>query len=516
MAIFARKAGAGWLKPLAVCCLASLVALAGSIESDVFAQKRRPASDSQTWRRVPPKPGRPRPLKLPLTREVELDNGLKLVVVEDHRTPMVTVLVGVPLQLQPLKDIDALNNQAALAEAAADLLTEGAGARTSEQLAREIETLGGRISSTANDDYAEVTGSVVAENVERMMSMLADVVIRPSFPENEVALHKRNRVQNLVVQRQDPAYLASEQFERVVFGSHPYAIASPSPASIEALNRERIEQFYHSHFEPRGSVVVIAGDFNLEQITESARALFGQWKETGARESTSGNASHQFPNPEVRRVYLIDRPGSEQADIRIGGLGITRGHPDYFPLLVANAILGAGTNSRLFMNIRERKGFAYDVYSSVDAMRYGGTIVGGAQTRSEVVGPAIKEVLSEFDRLGRLRVTSSELQGAKNYLNGLFSLGLSTQGGLAERIVQTYMFDLGGDYLEAYRSRIEAVTADQVQKAARKYIASDHPTIVVVGDATKLGRELKTIGSVEVLDIEGRPVETVSPVKLGK
>jgi zinc protease len=314
-----------------------------------------------------------------------------------------------------------------------------------------------------------------------------------------------------VVQRQDPAYLASEQFDRVVFGSHPYAIVSPSPASIEALNREKIEQFYHSHFEPRGSVVVIAGDFNLERITDTARALFGQWKETGARESTSGQASHQFPNPEVRRVYLIDRPGSEQADIRIGGLGITRSHPDYFPLLVANAILGAGTNSRLFMNIRERKGFAYDVYSSVDAMRYGGTVVGGAQTRSEVVGAAIKEVLSEFDRLGRLRVTPSELQGAKNYLNGLFSLALSTQGGVDERIAQRYLLDLGSDYLELYRTRIESVTPEQVQQAARKYLGIERPAIVVVGDASKLKNQLESIGRVEMLNIEGKPAKPVQP-----
>jgi zinc protease len=509
LAIFALKARAGWLKPLAICCLASLVTLEGSSESDVIAQKRWPGNVSEAWRRVPPKPGSPRPLKLPLTREVELDNGLKLVFVEDHRTPMVTVLVGIPLQLQPFKDIDALNNQAALAEAAADLLTEGAGSRTSEQLAREVETLGGRISSTANDDFAEVIGSVVAENVERMISMLADVVIRPSFPENEVALHRRNRVQNLVVQRQDPAYLASEQFDRVVFGSHPYAIASPSPASIEALNREKIEQFYHSHLEPRGSVVVIAGDFNLERTTDIARALFGQWKQTAARESTSEQASHPFPHPEVRRVYLIDRPGSEQADIRIGGLGVTRDHPDYFPLLVTNAILGAGTNSRLFMNIRERKGFAYDVYSSVDAMRYAGTVVGGAQTRSEVVGSAIKEVLSEFDRLGRLRVTPSELQGAKNYLNGLFSLALSTQGGVAERIAQTYLLGLGSNYLESYRMRIESVTPEQVQQAAHKYLDSERPAIVVVGDASKLKNQLEALGRVEVLSIEGKPAKPV-------
>ena len=489
--------------------LAVLLALAGSIDSAVIAQKRRPASNSEAWRRVPPKPGSPRPLKLPSAREVALDNGLKLVFVEDHRTPMTTVFVGIPLQLQPFKDIGALNNQAALAEAAADLLTEGAGSRTSEELAREVETLGGRISSTANDDYAEVIGSVVAENVERMMSMLADVVIRPRFPENEVALHKRNRIQNLVVQRQDPAYLASEQFDRVVFGSHPYALASPNPASIEALNREKIDQFYRSHFKPRGSVVVIAGDFNLARITETARALFSQWKMTPERESTSEQAPHQFPNPALRRVYLIDRPGSEQADIRIGGLAVTRTHPDYFPLLVTNAILGAGTNSRLFLNIRERKGFAYDVYSAVDAMRYGGTVVGGAQTRSEVIGPAIKEVLSEFDRLGRIRVTAAELQGAKNYLNGLFSLALSTEGGVTERIAQKYLLDLGSNYLESYRTMIESVTPEQVQQAARKFLSIERPVIVVVGDASKLRNQLESIGRVEVLNIEGKPAKPV-------
>ena len=161
------------------------------------------------------------------------------------------------------------------------------------------------------------------------------------------------------------------------------------------------------------------------------------------------------------------------------------------------------------MNIRERKGFAYDVYSSVDSMRFAGTVVGGAQTRSEVVGPAIKEVLSEFDRLGRMRVTASELQGAKNYLNGLFSLALSTQGGVAERIAQKYLLDLGSNYLELYRARIESVTPEQVQHAARNYLGIERPAIVIVGDASKLRNQLESIGRVEVFSIEGKPAKSV-------
>jgi predicted Zn-dependent peptidase len=201
---------------------------------------------------------------------------------------------------------------------------------------------------------------------------------------------------------------------------------------------------------------------------------------------------------------LVNRPGSEQADFRIGGLAAKRSDSDYFPLLVANAILGAGTGSRLFLNIRELKGYAYDVYSSVSALREAGTFFGGAQTRTEATGLAIKDMVAEFDRLGMVKVQPEELQNAKNYLNGLFSLSLSTQGGVAERIMQTYMFDLGRDDLAAYRSRIEAVTAEQVQEAARKYIANGHRAIVVVGDAGKLESILRGIGPSEVLDIDGK------------
>jgi zinc protease len=236
-----------------------------------------------------------------------------------------------------------------------------------------------------------------------------------------------------------------------------------------------------------------------------ARKILGEWKTQGAGSKSIGAAD--FPRATERRIYLVDRPGSDQADFRIGALAPKRSSPDYFPLLVANSILGAGTGSRLFLNIREQKGYAYDVYSSVGALREAGTFFGGAETRTEVAARAIREMIIEFERLGSVKVGPRELQDAKNYLNGLFSLALSTQGGVAERITQTRMLDLGRDYLEAYRSRIEAVTVEQVQEAARKYISIDHPVIVVVGDASKLARELRAIGPVEVFDIEGKPLK---------
>jgi len=174
---------------------------------------------------------------------------------------------------------------------------------------------------------------------------------------------------------------------------------------------------------------------------------------------------------------------------------------------VANTILGGGTSSRLFLNLREEKGYTYDVYSSVRAPLHRGTFFGGAETRTEVTLAALKEMLAEYDHMRNEKVSAEDLRNAKNYLNGVFSLVLSTQGGVAGQMAATHMLGLGQDYLKTYRSRIEAVTAEQIQQAARRHILTDRPAIVVVGDAAKLKKELSTLGPVEVLDIEGKEVK---------
>jgi zinc protease len=490
-------------KPRAIPALIAFVWLCASAVF-AFIQKGPHTKQTEPWRKHPPKSDATRPFKLPAAREVTLDNGLTLVLIEDHRAPVVTITVGIPIEVGLSREMSELTNEMALTEATAELITEGAGSRTSEEMAREVETLGGRLSSSANDDYAWLAVSVVAENIERMMDLLGEVLLHPTYPENEVALYKRNRIQKLVVQRQDPSFLAGEQFDRIVYGSHPYAISAPTPASVEALDRKKIVRFYDSQFAPNGSVTVIVGDFDARKIETKARDVLGAWK-TPPKKSADVPASDNLANSSAARIFLIDRPGSAQADFRIGGLAVRRSDADYFPLLVANAVLGAGTNSRLFLNIREEKGFAYDVFSSVDALKKAGTFFAAAESRTEVTVAAIREMLAELDKLRAVKVGPDELQSAKNYLNGLFSLSLSTQGSVAERSLQTHMLALGRDYLEAYRARIEAVTAEQVQQAARKYMRTDRVTIVVVGDAAKLKREVASLGSVSEISAEDRP-----------
>jgi zinc protease len=438
-----------------------------------------------------------------MTREVKLANGLSVVLIEDHRVPMVTLEVGIQTRTRIAPDLRLLTQQFTLSEATADLLTQGAGGRTAEQIASEVERLGARLSSAAGDDYAEVSASVISENVDAMIDILADVLVRPAFPAKEVTLHKENRLQNLSVQRQDPTFLVGEQFRRIVYGAHPYAVSAPTPRSVASLTRAGISEFYRSRFTPEGSVLVIAGDFDSGKVEAKVRESLAAWRAT--TDSAAGLGTPKFPRQNERRVFLVNRPGSDQAVFRVGGLALARSDPEYFPLLVASTILGGGTASRLFLNIREDKGYAYDVSCTVDGEREKGAFFCGFEVRNEVVGPALKELLAEMARMSRERVSVEELLNAKNYLGGLFSLSLSTQGGVAERIVRSRMLGLGEKYLESYRVRLESVTAEQVQEAARKYVGVDRAIIVVAGDASKVKKQLTGIGPISLLNERAKP-----------
>lgn len=489
----------GLRKTIGVLIVTALFLPAVHAGGSSLSQAKRRSPQTEAWRKQRPPADPPRPFSLPKVRQSQLENGLSLLLIEDHTSPIATITIGIPLSIEP-SDIDSMTRQTALAEATAELITEGTGSKTSEQVAREVETLGGRLASSANDDFAEVSGSVISENVDRMMDVLGEVLLHPAFPENEVALYKKNRIQTLVVQRQDPSYLAGEEFSKVVFGKHPYAISSPTPASIDALDRQKISEFYSSRFGPRGAAAIVVGDFDAAKMEAKARQVLASWKDLPR--STAARRETEFPKPHETRIYLVNRPASEQSDFRIGNLSVTLTSPDYFPLMVANSILGAGTGSRLFLNIREKKGFAYDVYSTVGALKFAGDFFAGAETRTEVTAQAIKEMLSELDRLQKERVGPQELQDAKNYLNGLFSLSLSTQNGLAGRVLQSQMLELGTGYLESYRAKVDAVTTEQVQEAAKKYMLSSQTTIVVVGDASKLSKDLGAIGTVEVIEVD--------------
>jgi zinc protease len=430
----------------------------------------------------PPPPLPPRPIKLPTTSETTLRNGLLVVVVQDQRLPLVSYRLA-------MRSGDAHDpaELPGLADMLTGLLTEGTQSRTSREIADEVARLGATLQAGANSDYTTVAASSLTTFSDEILELLADVALRPVFPENEVELTKQNTKESLKQQRAQPSFLATEMVAKVMFGSHPYSVTAPTPEGIDATTREKLIEFHRSKFIPNNAVLLIAGDVEHDSLLKRIESLFGSWQPG----EVPGDEFPAPPKRTSRAAYVIDRPGSAQANIVIANSGIKRTSPDYFPLLVMHTVLGANASSRLFMNLREEKGYTYGAYSSLDARRTAGTFRATAEVRTPVTGDSLKEFFYELGRIRSEPVSEKELADAKSYLTGVFPIRLETQEGLIDQLLQIKMFGLPDNYLDTYRSHIQAVTREQIQEVAKKYVRPDEAAIVIVGDAAQLTEQIK-------------------------
>ena len=437
---------------------------------------------TEDFRRTPPAPLAPRQLNLPVPVEETLDNGLRIVVVESPRLPLVSYRLA--LRVGNAYDPPDLPG---LADLTCDVLMEGTETRTSRQIAEEVARYGASLSAGASSDYSTVAASCLSFYSREVFELLADVALRPSFPENELALARANAHQNLIAQRAQPSFLANEALARVVFGRHPYGSVAPTHEAIDGMTRQTMQEFHGTNFLPNNSVLFVVGDVRRDEVLGDARRLFGTWRLGSAREP-------RFPAPperDERVAYVVNRPGSEQSNIVIANLAITRTDSDYFPLLVMHTILGANASARLFMNLREEKGYTYGAYSVLDARAHAGTFRATAEVRTPVTGASLEEFFKEFARIRDEDVSAEELKNAKSYLSGVFAIRLETQEGLTDQLVQAKMYDLPDDYLHSYRESVRQVSVEDVRRAAGAYLRPDEAAIVVVGDADAIIEQVK-------------------------
>jgi len=438
--------------------------------------------------------GSPRPLKLPSISDTKLPNGLLVRIVEDHRFPLVNIRLAFPFgTTSDPADLPGL------AASTASLLDEGTAGRSSSQIANELASIGGGLSAAATVDSVIVFGSSLSEFVPRLVALMADTSLHPSFPESEVALRKENLSQELAQNRAQPSWLARERFAKEIYGSSPYAVVSATEASIAKLTRESIASFHKRMFVPAGAVLVVVGDVKAEAALKEIASAFGSWKgEAVARPA--------FPDPPARTargILLVDRPGSVQSDITVGTLGIRRKDPLYFPALMLDGIVGGGAASRLFLIVREEKGYAYDAHSELRSRQTSGDWAAVTQVRTEVTKPALEEVLRQLERMKTETVSEAELTAQKNYAVGIFTLQVERAQTLAGLLADQKIFDLPADDLETYVAKINAVTPDDVRKVAARFCDTSRAAIVVVGDATKIRGDLAPMGPLSVFDTEG-------------
>lgn len=438
-------------------------------------------------------------LKLPKPLSYKLPNGMSVALLEDHRVPFVTFQLGIRVG-----DVNDPKDVAGLASMTADMLQQGTAKRTSKQIAEEIEKIGGGMAASADADFTVVSGSALSDQTDLFFDILSDVVLNPSFPEDELKLQKTNLIQALGIKRTDPDFLGNERFNKVVFGEHPYSVIAPSPQSVERITREGVIKFHKEHYLPNVSTLVVVGDFDTEQMKKLIATKFGDWK---AGDSAT-TAFQNPPNQAGTKIYLVDRPGSVQSTVKIGNIGIKKNDPDYFKVMVANQILGGSANSRLFLNIRENKGYTYGAYSGFLPRRESGEFAASASVRTPVTAPSLLEFLYELNRIRTIPVTKEELETAKKYLIGNFQVGFETQGAVASRLLDQKLYDLPDDYLATYTSKIDAVTADDVRKVAHNHINYNNLVITVVGDAKAVKPELELFFPVEVYDTNGKLVRS--------
>jgi zinc protease len=436
------------------------------------------------------------PVHWPARTEQTLPNGLHVVLVESHTIPKFNG------QLLFRSGNAAAADTFGLAEMTATVMRTGTASRSCPQIEEELRRLGADLSASAGADTSALSFSGLTEYAGELLELIADLAQHASFPAEEFERERRQALEALKVERATPGFLAGERLRKVLFGPHPYASVSPTEQQLQAFTLAELKAFYRAHYVPGDALLILVGDFSAQAVLAQVEKIFGAWLPA----APPAPDFPPVPQPRHRKVHLVHLPGSVQTQLLLGNHAITRAHEDWFRLSLANTLFGGAFNSRLIMNIREQKGYTYSPRSSVHPLRQYGYFSVSAAVRNDVVAATLTEVFYELDRMRALPVSEAELADARNYMSGVFSLGLATQDGLTGQLVLVYLNKLAGDYLETYRDKIRALTGQDVLLAARKYFDSANAQIVAVGDRAQIEAPAALFGEVSVVDAHGNPL----------
>jgi zinc protease len=438
-----------------------------------------------------------RPVIWPPRVHRTLSNGLEVVLVESHTVPKFTG----ELFFRSGNAI-AATTAPGLADMTATVARTGTTRRTSRQIEEDLRRMGSDLSSGAGADTSVISFAGLVDFSNDLLGLVSELAQHASFPEDEFERERRQLVEGLRIERSTPGFLASERLRRVLFGAHPYGTISPTEEQVTNYRIDQLKEYYQHYYRPGNALLVMVGDFSPEKMLDQIENVFGSWA-SGPVEAAPDPA---LPETRERRVYLVHLPDSVQTQLLIGNRAITRKHPDWLRLTLANSIYGGAFNSRLVMNIREQKGYTYSPRSGAHPLRQHGYFSIGAAVRNDVVAAALTEIFYEIDRMRSTPVGEEELDDARSYLTGVFSLGLATQDGLAGQLATSTLERLPDDYLETYRERVLKLTSADVLDAAQKYFDSAHAQIVIVGDRAQIESQAAQFGTPEVFDAQGNRI----------
>ena len=434
----------------------------------------------------------------PKRTRTRLSNGLEVVLAESRAVPKFHGEL-----LFRSGNAAAADRAPGLAEITANVVRTGTARRASRQIEEDLRRIGADLSSSAGADTSAISFAGLSEFAVPLLELVNELAREAAFPQAEFERERRQMLEGVKLERTQPGFLASERLRRVLFGAHPYGQVAPSEEQVAAFQRDDLTAVYREFYMPENALLILVGDFDSAAMLKTAENVFGAW--TGKKPQAKGAPAPA--NPHGRRVYLVHVPGAVQTQILAGCHAITRKHPDWVKVGLTNSLYGGAFNSRLVMNIREDKGYTYSPRSGVNPLRQHGYFSISAAVRNEVVAASLTEIFYELDKLRALPVPEAELADAQNYLSGVFSMGLATQGGLLSQLVTVELNELPQDYLETYREKVRALTPQDLLATARKYFDSANMQIVVVGDRAQIEPQAALFGELEVYDSQGKRLQ---------
>jgi zinc protease len=448
--------------------------------------------------KTPPAPGAARPLNLPKITEKKLANGLTVILAPLPNVPKISAI----LTFRSATTASDRNAHPGIAQIVAGVANEGTDTRTSKQIKEELRSIGGTLGLGSDADSTTMSASSLSEFSPRLFELMSDVAQHPSFPETEVKLAQENTIQQIRAGRANPSFLVNERFQKAVFGNHPYSFVVPDEKSISALTRNDLRAFVTKFYIPNAAHLIVVGAIDVEKTFAEIEKAFGSWKSG----TVPPDENPAVPTRDKRQIYFVNRPGSIQSAIYVGNVSIPRKDKDYFAIRTASTIYGGSFYSRLTKNIRETRGYTYSPFSSSNTLAKSGSFLAGAFVRNEVTGPTLLEIFYELDRMRVLPVTDEELNAAKEFSTGNFSVELASQFGLAGRINTVYTYDLDKNFINDFRPKIEGLTTADIQRVAAKYFDTYRAAIVIVGDWEKVKDQVTPFGDVTIYDAEGNVV----------
>ena len=438
-------------------------------------------------------------VKLPTPTTVKLPNGLTIIMLEDHKLPTIAFTMWIrPGQLADPADIPGL------ASFTADMLNEGTAHRSSEQIAKEVDSLGASLSATSRfgASYTSVNASGLINDAPQILDLMGDIVLHPAFPVDELAKYKERQGADLEERLSNPGFLAQQAFRRVLYnGEGNLAVNSATKEAIAKVTQDDLKNFHDKYYVPGSAILGVNGDFKSADMRALIEKQFGGW---------SGGSMPPIPAPQppaeqAARITLVDRPASVQTFIIGGDRSVRRADPDYYALAVMNQVVGGGPQARLFLDLREEHSLTYGSYSRLTAEVYPGDWSASAPVRTPVTGDAMERFVYEYKLINDKPVPASELDDSKRAIVAGFALSLEQPAQLLGYFLTAKQFDLAADYWDKYPDRIAAIDAAAVQAAAKKYVDLAHFQWVCVGDRTKIQDALAKYGPVSVVDVTGKP-----------